>query len=70
MAAKRKSKILGQPSQALLYNSGLYISFLNIQFSFFPKKGLYLGGLTTVGFICFKFSGPIFGWAYNQYFTV
>ena len=41
MAAKRRSKILGQSSEMLLCDFGFYTLFLNIQLSFFPKKGLY-----------------------------
>ena len=47
MAAKRRSKILGQLSETLLCNSGLYILFINIEISFFHKRGLYPGGLIS-----------------------
>ena len=33
----------------LFYDSGLYILFINIQILFFPKKGLYPGGLMSEG---------------------
>lgn len=49
IAAKRWSKILGQPSETLLYISGLYILSINIQISFFPRKDLYPGGLISEG---------------------
>ena len=49
MATKRRNKILGQSSEMLLYNSGLYILFINIQILFFLKKGLYPGGLISEG---------------------
>ena len=73
MATKRRSKIIEQPSETLLYNSGLYILFINIQF--FSKRayiygGLYPRGLITRRFIYFNFDGPITGMAYNQYFMV
>ena len=66
MVTKRRRKILRQPSQTLLYNFGLYLLFINMQISFFPKsiymwEGLYPRGLMT--FIYFKFGGPISGWA-------
>ena len=49
MATKRRNKIIGQLSETLLYNSGLYILFINIQILFFSKKGLYLGGIISKG---------------------
>ena len=49
MTTKRRSKILGQSSEMLFYDSGLYILFINIQILFFPKKGLYPGGLMSEG---------------------
>ena len=45
MAAKRRSKILGQPSDMLLYNSALYIPFINMQISFFPRRTYIREGL-------------------------
>ena len=54
MAIKVRSKILGQPLGMLLYNSGFYILFTNIQILFFPKKGLYPGGLCPRGLITGK----------------
>ena len=44
-AAKRRSKLLAQPSETLLYNSGLYILFINKQIS--KKEGLYSRALIT-----------------------
>ena len=43
MAAKRRNKLLQQPSEIMLYNSGLYVLFLNIniQISFFSQMGVY-----------------------------
>ena len=49
MATKKRNRILGQSSEMLLYNSGLYILFINIQILFFPKKGLYPGRLMSEG---------------------
>ena len=45
MVAKRKSKILGQPSEALLNNFGLYVLFIHIEISIFSKKACNPGGL-------------------------
>ena len=47
MVAKRRSKKLGQPSETVLYNFGLYVLFINIQISFFPKRACNPGGLIS-----------------------
>lgn len=57
-AWKRRSKVLEHPSQRLFYNSGLYILFINLQISFFPKRAciresLYLRGLITAWIFMF-----------------
>ena len=49
MAAKRINKILGRLPEMLLYNSELYMLFINIQISFFPKEDIYPGGLLSEG---------------------
>ena len=79
MAAKRKRKILGWPSERLLCNSGLYILLINIQNSFLPKKSIYPGGLISKGahnwrdlyvsnLVGLYLVGPKTGRAYNRDF--
>ena len=46
---KRITRILGQPSDKLLYSSGWDILFINKQISLFPKEGIYPGGLISEG---------------------
>lgn len=64
MAADRRTKILGQLTETLLYNSRLYVLFIDIKVSFFLKrpyirKGLYPSGLITGGIYVFQI-----WWAY------
>lgn len=49
LEAKRRRKILGQPSKALPYNSGLYKLLINIQILFSLQTGSYSWGLTFKG---------------------